>query len=77
MVVVLFQFQPNLMGKYFFLAIWALILVWLLYGLIKEIRDIRKSEIDFEIVEEHGKWYSVKYIVIGGKRRDLGKREII
>ena len=77
MGVVLFQFQPNLMGKYFFLAIWGLLLAWLLYGLIKEIRNIRKSEIDFEIVEKNGKWYSVKYIVIGGKRRDLDKREII
>jgi len=80
MGAVLFQFQPNSMepmSKYFFLGVLFLFFIWTLYGLLKEIIAIRKSVVDFEMVKENNKWYSIKYTIVNGKRRDLGKREII
>jgi len=72
----IFQFQPNPYGKYLFFGMWTLLIIWLMYGLVKEIIEFKKTEFDFEIVEEGGKWYSVMYVIYKGKKREVERRKI-
>ena len=77
MAAIYFYFPPNPYGRYFFVGLMGLVVVWLVYALVKDILEVARSEADFEIIEENGKWFAIKYLVTRkGKKYEVGREEI-